>query len=90
MKRKSLKTFIFLRLRRLGMLCRKPKPYKPTIKIQKTVYPDVQLSNIDREIHVYLETKKMAAKGCKFDTFKRVCECGYTMDKFGEMGCKNK
>lgn len=77
-------------MRHMGMLCRAPKQEKTGLRIERTVYPDVQLSNIDREIHVYLETKKMAAKGCKFDTFKRVCECGYTMDKFGEMGCKNK
>ena len=90
MKRKSLKTFIFLRLRRIGMLCRKPRPYKPVVRVSKTVLPDQQLTNIDREIHVYLETKKVAAKGCKFDTEQRTCECGYTMNLFGEKGCKNK
>lgn len=90
MKRKSLKTFIFLRLRRMGMLCRKPRPYKPVVRVSKTVLPDKQLTNIDREVHVYLETKKTAAKGCKFDTDTRTCECGYTMEIFGEKGCKNK
>ena len=90
MKRDSFKTLIFLQLRRLGLLCRKPKPYKPIIRVSKTVFPDVDLATIDREVHVYLETKKMSAKNCKFDTAKKSCECGYTIENFGEKGCKNK
>jgi hypothetical protein len=90
MKKRDLKTFLLLRLRKLGLLCKKKPVYKPVVRVSKTVYPDVQLSNIDREIHVYLEAKKISANNCKFDVLKRSCECGITMDQFGAKGCKRK
>ena len=41
MKRKrTLKTKLFLRLRKMGMLCKKPVYRKPIIKISRTVYPE--------------------------------------------------
>ena len=90
MKKSSLKTIILLRLRKLGLLCKKPAPYKPQVRVSKTVYPDIEMAPIDREVHVYLEAKKMSVNGCKFDVVARKCVCGLTMDQFGERGCKNK
>lgn len=41
MKRKrTLKTRLFLRLRKMGMLCKKPVYRKPVIKVARTVYPE--------------------------------------------------
>ena len=41
MKRKrTLKTRLFLLLRKMGMLCKKPVYKKPIIKISRTVYPE--------------------------------------------------
>ena len=41
MKRKrTLKTKLFLLLRKMGMLCKKPVYRKPIIKISRTVYPE--------------------------------------------------
>jgi hypothetical protein len=41
MKRKrTLKTRLFLLLRKMGMLCKKPVYRKPIIKISRTVYPE--------------------------------------------------
>lgn len=39
-RRRTLKTKLFLRLRKMGMLCKKPVYRKPIIKISRTVYPE--------------------------------------------------
>ena len=88
--KRNIKTYALLALRRWGMICRKPRPTKPGLKIAYTVYPDERLTPIDSEIYVYLETKKMSYKNCKFDPSKRTCECGVSLDSFGAAGCPNK
>jgi hypothetical protein len=41
MKRKrTLKTKLFLQLRKMGMLCKKPVYRKPIVKVARTVYPE--------------------------------------------------
>jgi hypothetical protein len=41
MKRKrTLKTKLFLLLRKMGMLCKKPVYRKPIVKVSRTVYPE--------------------------------------------------
>ena len=41
MKRKrTLKTKLFLLLRKMGMLCKKPVYRKPIVKVARTVYPE--------------------------------------------------
>jgi hypothetical protein len=39
-RRRTLKTKLFLWLRKVGMLCKKPVYRKPIIKIARTVYPE--------------------------------------------------
>ena len=39
-RRRTLKTKLFLRLRKMGMLCKKPVYRKPIVKVARTVYPE--------------------------------------------------
>ena len=39
-RRRTLKTKLFLRLRKMGMLCKKPVYRKPIVKVSRTVYPE--------------------------------------------------
>lgn len=88
MKRKrNLETFFLLWLRKIGMLCKPPKPYKPVIKISSTVYPDRQISSIDAERRIFLLNKLTTRANCKFDVDKLKCRCGADVDQF-LMNCK--
>jgi hypothetical protein len=89
MKRNTL-TYFLLFLRRNGFLCRTPRRKPSKLLISHTVYPDVQLSPIDTEVHVYLQNKKSSVKNCVFNVAIRSCVCGISLDKFGEKGCPNK
>jgi hypothetical protein len=77
MKRKrNIETYLLLFLRRIGMICKKPRPHKYEIRIQSTCYPDEQVTSIEAEQHVWILNKMSGRKNCKFDTKTRVCECG--------------
>ena len=89
MKRNTL-TYFLLFLRRNGFLCRIARRKPSTLLISHTVYPDVQLSSIDTEVHIYLQNKKSSAKNCVFNVTTRSCVCGISLEKFGEKGCPNK
>ena len=39
-RRRTLKTKLFLWLRKMGMLCKKPVYRKPVVKVARTVYPE--------------------------------------------------
>lgn len=79
MKRKrNLSTWFLLQLRRLGMLCKKPAPVAPRIRIASTVYPDGNVRAIDAERHVWIETKKSGRRNCQFDSNTMSCVCGVT------------
>jgi hypothetical protein len=39
-RKRTIKTKLFLWLRKVGMLCKKPVYRKPIIKVARTVYPD--------------------------------------------------
>jgi len=39
-RRRTLKTKLFLQLRKMGMLCKKPVYRKPIVKVARTVYPE--------------------------------------------------
>jgi len=82
MKRKrTIKTRLFLWLRKVGMLCKKPIYRKPIIKVARTVYPEgeprmspngsgewyglVEKRNEDKEVNMYLTTED------KFRTLKK-------------------
>jgi hypothetical protein len=63
MKRKrTLKTKLFLWLRKMGMICKKPVYRKPIIKIARTVYPEGEprmSPNGSGEWYGLVETKKV-------------------------------
>jgi hypothetical protein len=77
MKRKrNLNTWLLLRLRKLGMLCKKPVETTPRIRISRTVYPDGNVTAIEAERHVWAETKKSGRRNCQFDIKTATCVCG--------------
>lgn len=39
-RKRTLKTKLFLQLRKMGMLCKKPVYRKPVVKVARTVYPE--------------------------------------------------
>lgn len=87
MKRKrNITTSFLLLLRKVGMLCKKPTPYKPTIRIQRSVDMDGEsinhkdlmfAKNILSGIHSEGKDKKM----CHYDFRTHTCRCGITIEK---------
>ena len=83
-------------LRRLGFLCKESKKTTRRLRVAKTLNPDGTVTEYDSpifqmpenayglesEIHVFLEEKKLANPGCKFDTNAKTCVCGKTIDEF--------
>ena len=88
-RKRDLKTFSLLLLRHMGMLCRKPRQEKPGLRIARSVYPEDR-SPIEAERHVWVETKKMSRKNCKFDSKTMSCPCGVKGDRQFVEGCKTK
>jgi hypothetical protein len=85
---RTFKNDILRTLRKMGMLCKKPHNPKPKLKILRTVYPDVEVSSMDAERHVWVETKKVGRKSCNFDSTTMDCSCGVnTVEEFAQ-GCK--
>jgi len=72
-RKRTLKTKLFLQLRKMGMLCKKPVYRKPIVKVARTVYPEgeprmspngsgewyglVETKNEDKEVNMYLTTE---------------------------------
>ncbi len=105
MKRKrNLETRIFLILRRLGYLCKKPKAPERRLRISQTINADgtitvydtypkevpVNVHSLNSEINVYLQERKLARPNCKFDTNSMSCPCGRTMNEFLDVTLKCK
>lgn len=102
-KTKSKSQFKIL-LRRLGFLCKKPTKTTRRLRVAKTLNPDGTVTEydspifqmpeniygIESEIHVFLEDKKLAKPGCKFDTNSKSCVCGKTMEDFLIDKCFNQ
>jgi hypothetical protein len=57
MRKRNIETQLLLRLRRIGLLCKKPV-YKPVIKVSKTVYPEGVHSFNDVFENVHKELNK--------------------------------
>ena len=88
MRKRNTKTKFHLWLRRIGMLCKKPVKQKQRIRISRTIYPNGDVSPIDAERAVWVENKKSAIKGCKFNVDTQSCECGVkSMDDFARGNC---
>jgi hypothetical protein len=88
--KRNWKIYCFLALKKLGLLCKVPPPQKLKVRVQSTVHPPEHISTLDVQILHYLQSKKNSYSKCKFDVEKRTCECGVTLEKFGEKGCNNK
>jgi len=96
MTTKRLKYQLLSHLRALGLTCHKtPKPPKG-IRISRTLCPDgttiehltppkfipENVNSIESEIHVFLEDKKLSNPKCEFDSNKKSCVCGKSLDDF--------
>jgi hypothetical protein len=90
-------------LRRLGLLCKKPTKTTRRIRISRTLNSDgtvtvydspvFQVAEnpniIESEIHVFLEEKKLSNPKCQFDSSKKSCICGKSLEDFLEVGTGN-
>lgn len=90
MKRKRNITTHFLRLlRKLGMLCKKPQPFKPQIRIQKSVNAEGQemdhndLMLAKNKLHGLNHVGK-DKKMCQYDFRTHSCRCGMNIEKLKE------
>lgn len=87
-RQKKAKTSLLLFLRKLGLICRKPRQHKYVLRIQSTYHPDESVSSIEAEQHVWMLSKLSARKGCEFNPETRTCPCGVkTIEQFAA-GCK--
>jgi hypothetical protein len=101
-RKRNFQTSIYLALRRMGMLCKTPKPTPRKIYIQKTIQPDGRQIiytepldsipenpySLQSEIGVFLADKKISKPGCKFDIASQQCICGNTTNEFLTLTCK--
>lgn len=90
MKKRGFKTSFLLMLRHAGMLCKKPVPITRRIRVARTVYPNgySEITPIDSEVHVFLETKKSVFTNCQYDVEARRCSCGVVgVEQFAADGC---
>lgn len=88
MKKRSVKTKLLLMLRKIGWLCRKPRPHKYELKISHTIPPEGDVSPTQAARFVFLQNKIATIKGCEFDADTETCECGANVEEFLD-GCQN-
>jgi len=74
-------------LRRMGWLCRKPRPHKYVLKISHTIIPEGGTTPLKAARNVFIQNKLAMVRGCKFDATTETCQCGFDIDQFLE-GCK--
>jgi rubrerythrin len=84
--KRGIKTRIFIGLRKLGMLCKKTEPYKPKLKIQKSLTYEGEVTN-----HKDFMFAKNALQGvnkinkdkklCHYNFQTHTCRCGITVEK---------
>lgn len=87
-RQRNIKTFLLLLLRKVGLICRKPRQHKYVLRIQSTYHPDERVTSIEAEQHVWMLSKLSARKNFKFDPETRTCPCGVsTIEQFAA-GCK--
>ena len=83
MRKRNFRTSLLILSRNVGLICRKPKYIKPTIKIQSTYYPDASTTPIESARFIFLQNKLSSRlKGCSFDPKTETCECGADVDQF--------
>ncbi len=77
-------------LRHMGMLCRKPRREKPGLRIAYSIYPERDVTPIEAEVHVWIETKKTGRKNCQFSSKTMSCPCGVKGVEAFAQACKPK
>lgn len=90
--KRDFTTTVLLGLRRLGFLCKKPRPHKYELKIKSTSYPEGwgTYRPIEAEQHNWIEMKKSSRKDCMFDSKTKTCPCGIkSLEQFAA-GCSIK
>ena len=105
MKRKrNFQTSIYLTLRRMGMLCKPPKPQSRKLNIAMTIHSDGSITKYDgpidavpvnthslqSEIGAFLADKKISKPGCKFNVASQSCVCGHSLNDFLSKTCNDK
>ena len=87
-RQRNIETYLLLFLRKIGMLCKPQRPHKYEIKIKSTCYPPTQVSSIEAEQHVWIQTKLMSRSKCQYNADTRSCVCGAkTIEEFA-FNCK--
>ncbi len=89
MKKRSIKTKLLIKMRKLGMICRKQQPHKYELKISHTIIPEGATSPTQAARFVFLQNKVAMNDGCKFNPDIEKCECGADVDAF-LIGCENR
>ena len=105
MKRKrNFQTAFYLALRRMGMLCKPPKPEPRKLKLAMTIHSDgsitkydgpidavpVNTHSLESEVGAFLADKKISKPGCKFDVSSHTGVCGHSLNDFLTRTCNNK
>jgi hypothetical protein len=84
--KRGIKTKIFIGLRKLGMLCEKAEPYKPKLKLSKSI--DAKGEDINHKDFMFAKNAlqgvnkpNKARKMCHYDFQSHTCRCGITLEK---------
>jgi len=87
--KRGIKTRILIALRKVGLLCRKEIPYKPKLKISKSLDSSGKPTN-----HIDFMFAKNALQGvnkpnkarkiCHYDYQSHTCRCGIDLQKLIE------
>ena len=90
MRKRNSKTNLLILFRKAGLICKKPKYIKPTIKVQSTYYPTTPTTPIESARFIFLQNKLSSRlKGCSFNPRLETCECGADVDQFLD-SCKKQ
>jgi len=103
-RRRNFQTKLYLALRRLGMLCKVPRPEPRRFLISKTIHPDGDVTiynapldampenkySLQSEIGAFLSDKKVSKPGCKFNVDTQSCVCGHSLNDFLTKTCNTK
>jgi hypothetical protein len=84
-RKRTILTYVFLLLRKVGLLCKKEQPYIPKLKIQKSIsYKGETIDHKDfmfaKNALVNVNDMGKERKLCHYDFRTHSCRCGITLD----------
>jgi hypothetical protein len=85
--KRGIKTRIFIGLRKLGMLCKKTEPYKPKLKLQKSLTYGGEIANHEdfmfakNALQGINKSFSKDRKQCQYNFQTHICRCGITLEK---------